>query len=222
MVQLTERRLNVDVLVIGSGGAGLRSAIEAKKLGANVLVVSKGSFPSGCTPIAMGAMLSAFDSKDSPNLHFEDTMRGGDYLNNPSLVRLLVDHARERTVDIEGYGTTFEKENDHYQFFPFTGSSVPRGVLAHEPYQGGYIRGLVNEVKRLGINVLENMMIIDLVKEGGGKEESTIIGFGGKVPSWMAAFANGAMSHPLDYDDVDELGKLHAGMSTVPVAFAIA
>lgn len=174
MKPLYVRNLKADVLVIGTGGAGLRAAIEAKNMGADVLVVSKGGFPSGCTAIAMGAMLAAFDSEDSPNLHFEDTMRGGDYLNNPSLVRLLVDHARERTVDLEGYGTTFEKENDHYQFFPFTGSSAPRGVLAHEPYQGGYIKGLVNEVKRLSINVLENVMIIDLVK--GKNEISGAIG----------------------------------------------
>ncbi len=48
-------------------------------------------------------------------------MRGGDYLNNPSLVRLLVDHARERTTDLEGYGTTFEKENDIYTNIILTG-----------------------------------------------------------------------------------------------------
>jgi len=165
MIQFNERRLETDVLIIGAGGAGLRAAIEAKNMGANVLVVSKGGFPSGCTTIAMGAMLSAFDSQDSTNQHFEDTLKGGDYLNNPNLVRLLADHARERTADLERYGTTFDKEDDHYKLFPFTGSSFPRGVLADEPYQGGYIKGLVNEVKRLDINVFKHVMIVDLVKE---------------------------------------------------------
>jgi len=165
MTSLGVTNLKADVLVIGTGGAGLRAAIEAKNMGTNVLVVSKGGFPSGCTAIAMGAMLCAFDAEDNPNRHFEDTLKGGDYLNNSNLVRLLVDHARERTADLERYGTTFDKEADHYKLFPFTGSSFPRGVLANEPYQGGYIRGLVNEVKRLGINVLENVQIVDLVKE---------------------------------------------------------
>ena len=165
MTQLSERRLEADVLVIGTGGAGLRAAIKAKNMGAHVLVVSKGSFPSGCTAIAMGAMLSAFDPEDNPNRHFEDTLKGGDYLNNQNLVKLLADQARERTADLERYGTRFDKEDDHYKLFPFTGSSVPRGVLADEPYQGGYIKGLVNEVKRLGISVLEHVMIVDLVKE---------------------------------------------------------
>ena len=51
--------------------------------------------------------------------------------------------------------------------------------------------------------------IVDLVKEWGGKEESTIIGYGGKVPCVMAAFANGAMAHALDYDDTLDTGFLH-------------
>lgn len=70
--------------------------------------------------------------------------------------------------------------------------------------------------------VPEVKAVADLVKEAGGKEESTILGFGGKVPAWMAAFANGAMAHALDYDDVmDELG-LHPSATTVPAALAIA
>jgi 2-methylcitrate dehydratase PrpD len=63
--------------------------------------------------------------------------------------------------------------------------------------------------------------IIQLVKEGGGKEESTIIGFGGKVPCWNAAFANGALSHALDYSTSDSRGVAPGGV-TVPAALAMA
>jgi 2-methylcitrate dehydratase PrpD len=64
--------------------------------------------------------------------------------------------------------------------------------------------------------------IVELVKEGKGKEESSILGFGGKVVSWMAAFANGAMAHQLDYDDCYDIGVVHPGAATVPAAIAIA
>lgn len=64
--------------------------------------------------------------------------------------------------------------------------------------------------------------IVDLVKDWGGKEESTIIGYGGKVPCVMAAFANGAMAHALDYDDTLDTGFLHTGVTTVIPAFALA
>ena len=62
--------------------------------------------------------------------------------------------------------------------------------------------------------------LVELVREGGGKEESTILGFGGMVPAWMAAFTNGAMSHCLDYDNTITIG--HPSAQTVPAGFAIA
>ena len=64
--------------------------------------------------------------------------------------------------------------------------------------------------------------IVELVKEGGGKEESTIIAYGGKVPSYMAAFANGAMAHAADYDDVHDDAKCHPSAHTIPAAFTVA
>jgi fumarate reductase (CoM/CoB) subunit A len=164
---MKERLLETDVLVIGAGGAGLRAAIEAQNSGVEVMIVSKGGFPSGCTAVAMGGMLAAFNREDSANRHFEDTIRGGDYINNQSLVRLLVDHATERARDLEQYGTGFEKQGARYKLFPYTGSSVSRGVVALEPYLGGYVKGLANEVKRLGIKILEHVMITDLLKGKG-------------------------------------------------------
>ncbi|MBN1847081.1 MAG: MmgE/PrpD family protein [Deltaproteobacteria bacterium] len=64
--------------------------------------------------------------------------------------------------------------------------------------------------------------IINLVKEGGGTEESSILSFGGKVPCWMAAFANGAMGHMVDYDDMHMLGKTHPSITTVLPGLAVA
>jgi fumarate reductase (CoM/CoB) subunit A len=115
----------------------------------------------------MGGMLAAFDKQDSSDLHFTDTIKGGDSINNQRLVRVLVDNARESAQDLDGYGTNFDKENNHYKLFPYTGSSIPRGVLADEPYHGGYVRGLVNEVEKRGIQVLVHIMIFDLIKEKG-------------------------------------------------------
>jgi 2-methylcitrate dehydratase PrpD len=75
----------------------------------------------------------------------------------------------------------------------------------------------------LGATTLEKgvLPIINLVKNGGGKEESTIIGFGVKAPCWMAAFANGALSHALDYSSSDNRGVAPGGV-TVPAALAMA
>jgi 2-methylcitrate dehydratase PrpD len=63
--------------------------------------------------------------------------------------------------------------------------------------------------------------VVDLVRESGGRPESTVLGFGGKVPAIMAAFANGAMAHCLNYDDQTPWGQ-HSSTSIVPAAFAVA
>ena len=63
---------------------------------------------------------------------------------------------------------------------------------------------------------------VELALESGGRVESSIIGFGKRVPSFMAAFANGSMAHALDYEDTHEQALVHPSASTVPAALAIA
>ena len=88
------------MLVIGSGGAGCRAAIEARKYNLDVIIVSKGlSFKSGCTTLAEGGYNAAFgyvDAEDSIEAHFKDTIKGGGYLNDPELVDILVEEAPDR------------------------------------------------------------------------------------------------------------------------------
>ncbi len=80
--------------------------------------------------------------------------------------------------------------------------------------------GVILAANTLGENGVQG--IVSLVKKGGGARESTILGFGTKVVSWMAGFANGAMVHQLDYDDCHDVGVVHPGAATVPAAFAMA
>lgn len=68
----------------------------------------------------------------------------------------------------------------------------------------------------------ECRMLIDLITEAGGKEESTIVGFGNRVPAWMAAFANGALGHSLDYDDLYYEVPVHPSSPVVSASLAIA
>lgn len=63
---------------------------------------------------------------------------------------------------------------------------------------------------------------VDLAIQGGGKKESTIIGFNAKAPSYMAAFANGSMAHALDFEDAHEGALVHSNAATIPAALAVA
>ena len=168
METLKQRVLATDVLIIGAGGAGIRAAIEAHNLGAKVLVVSKGDYPSGCvTAIAMGAISVAIDTKDSRDSHYEDTLKGGDHLNNAKLVRLLADQGPERALDVERYGTAFDKVDGRYDLFPYPGNAMPRAMLAGDRYKGGFFKGLVREAARLGVEVLDHVMVVDLLRQDG-------------------------------------------------------
>ena len=104
-----------DVLIIGSGGAGCRAAIEARKFNLDVKIVSKGlSFKSGCTTLAEGGYNAAFgyvDSEDSVDAHFQDTLKGGAYLNDMELVRILVNEAQDRLIELESYGAIFDRQD---------------------------------------------------------------------------------------------------------------
>ncbi|MDF2531512.1 MAG: flavocytochrome c, partial [Clostridia bacterium] len=86
-----------DIVIIGSGGAGLTAAIEATMDGAKVIVVEKNSFMGGNTNYATGGMNAAGTKyqeakgvKDSPELFYQDTMKGGHDLNNPDLLKVLI------------------------------------------------------------------------------------------------------------------------------------
>lgn len=103
-----------DVLIIGSGGAGCRAAIEVSKNGLDPLIVSKGlSFRSGCTGMAEGGYNAAFafvDKEDTKDIHFRDTVQGGSELNDPKLAKILVDEATDRLIDLEEYGALFDRQ----------------------------------------------------------------------------------------------------------------
>ena len=93
--------------------------------------------------------------------------------------------------------------------------------------------GAVEAAKRcildtLGVSVAASTLgqgcreVVDLVKATGARGKSTIIGYGGRVPSWLAGFANGSMTHQLDYDDVHDEAGVHPSACPVIAAFAVA
>ena len=103
-----------DVLVIGSGGAGVMAAVEAERAGASVIVASKEPLGYGDTRIALGLMSTSADtaSGDSEEAFVEDMLRGGEYLNDPKLVRALVGDAMDATLTLEGFGHIFSRDSD--------------------------------------------------------------------------------------------------------------
>ena len=102
------KTLNTHVLVIGSGGSGVRAAIEACRHGSCILVSKAVIGKGGCTVMAEGGYNAVLHPDDSVAVHYEDTMRGGGYLNDPLLVEALVTDAPKRIADLVDWGATFD------------------------------------------------------------------------------------------------------------------
>ncbi|MCL5089907.1 MAG: FAD-binding protein [Candidatus Marsarchaeota archaeon] len=106
------KELDSDILIIGSGGAGLRAAIEAGANGASVVVVSKSLLGKAHTVMAEGgiaASLGDVDSKDSWEVHFSDTIIEGVFLGNWRMAEILAKEAPERVYELERYGALFDR-----------------------------------------------------------------------------------------------------------------
>jgi succinate dehydrogenase / fumarate reductase, flavoprotein subunit len=104
-----------DVLVIGAGGAGLRAAIEASTNGARVGVVTKSLLGKAHTVMAEGGIAAALanvDERDTWRVHFADTMRGGQYLNDWRMAELHAKEAPERVRELEAWGALFDRTKD--------------------------------------------------------------------------------------------------------------
>src|SRR6185369_15224481 len=172
-----------DVLVIGAGGAGLRAAIEASAAGVKVGLICKSLLGKAHTVMAEGGMAAAMgnvDDRDSWKVHFADTMRGGQYVNNWRMAELHAKEAPDRVWELEAWGAVFDRTKEgKISQRNFGGHSYPR--LAHVGDRTGLemIRALQQKVvamqqddaRELGdpeamIKVYAETTITRLVKDG--------------------------------------------------------
>jgi succinate dehydrogenase / fumarate reductase flavoprotein subunit len=161
---------NYDVLIVGAGGAGLRAAIEASSAGVKTGVVTKSLLGKAHTVMAEGGMAAAMgnvDDRDNWKVHFADTMRGGQYLNNPRMAELHAKEAPARVRELEAWGAVFDrtKEGKILQR-NFGGHRYPR--LAHVGDRTGLemIRTLQDHGIHQGIEFHMETTILNLLKDG--------------------------------------------------------
>src|SRR5450432_2783166 len=159
-----------DVIVIGAGGAGLRAAIEASATGASVGLVCKSLLGKAHTVMAEGGMAAALanvDDRDSWKVHFADTMRGGQYVNNWRMAELHAKEAPERVRELEKWGAVFDRTADgRILQRNFGGHRYPR--LAHVGDRTGLemIRTLQDHGIHQGIEVHMEHTVVTLLKDG--------------------------------------------------------
>src|SRR6476661_5477346 len=159
-----------DVLVIGAGGAGLRAAIEAAASGVKVGVVCKSLLGKAHTVMAEGGVAAAManvDDRDNWRVHFADTMRGGQYLNNWRMAELHAKEAPDRVRELEAWGAVFDRTKDgRILQRNFGGHRYPR--LAHVGDRTGLemIRTLQDHGIHEGLDVHMECTVVTLLHDG--------------------------------------------------------
>src|SRR5687767_3836236 len=159
-----------DVLVIGAGGAGLRAAIAAAAEGVKVGLVCKSLLGKAHTVMAEGGMAAALgnvDDRDNWRVHFADTMRGGQYVNNWRMAELHAKEAPDRVRELEAWGALFDRTPDgRILQRNFGGHRYPR--LAHVGDRTGLemIRTLQDHGVHQGIDVHMECTVVTLFKNG--------------------------------------------------------
>ena len=159
-----------DVLIIGAGGAGLCAAIAALGSGARVGVVCKSLLGKAHTVMAEGGIAAALanvDARDSWKVHFADTMRGGQYVNNARMAELHAKEAPACVRELEGWGALFDRTKDgRILQRNFGGHKYPR--LAHVGDRTGLemIRTLQDHGIHQGMDVHMETTVVELLKDG--------------------------------------------------------
>ncbi|MCL4543353.1 MAG: FAD-binding protein [Chloroflexi bacterium] len=148
MSALTDRYdvFEYDVLVLGAGGAGLRAAVAASQAGCRVGLICKSLLGKAHTVMAEGGIAAALgnlDSADSWQVHFADTMRGGQMINNWRMAELFAKEVPERVLELERWGALFDR--------------TPEGYISQRPFGAHTYRRLCHVGDRTGLELIRTM-----------------------------------------------------------------
>src|SRR5919106_3927690 len=163
----SEQRISTSVLVIGTGGSGLRAAIELAERGVDVLVVCKRPRADAHTALAAGginAALATVDPEDSWQQHAADTLKESYLLANPHTVRIVTEGAARGIGDLDRYGMPFAREEDGRISQRFFGAHTWRRTAFAGDYTGLEIqRTLINRAIQLQVSILDSVYVTRLL-----------------------------------------------------------
>ena len=163
----TSHRIATSVLIIGSGGSGLRAAIELAERGVDALVLSKRSKSDAHTALAAGginAALATMDPRDTWQQHAADTLTESYLLADPRIVRIVTEGAARGIGDLERYGMPFAREEDGRISQRFFGAHTWRRTAFAGDYTGLEIqRTLVNRAIQLQVSILDSVYVTRLL-----------------------------------------------------------
>ena len=175
-VDLSDVTYDVDVLIIGGGGAGASAAIEADNVGAKTMIVTKLRIGDANTMMAEGGIQAADKPGDSPAIHFLDAFGGGHFAAKKELLEKLVCDAPEAIQWLNDLGVEFDKAPDGTMITTHGGGTSRKRMHAAKDYSGAEImRTLRDEVLNRGIPVVDFTSAIELILDENGKAAGAVL-----------------------------------------------
>jgi succinate dehydrogenase / fumarate reductase flavoprotein subunit/L-aspartate oxidase len=168
--------ITTEVLVIGGGGAGITAAIFAHDQGAEVTLVTKLRLGDSNTIMAQGGMQVSLGKDDSPVQHFVDSMKGGGNINDPYLLRLMVEKAPEAMAWLEEIGIIFSKKEDHELELKKGGGASRARLVYSKDYTGlEMTRNLIGELNKRSIKVIQFSPVAELLTDDQGNCTGAVV-----------------------------------------------
>ena len=175
-IDLSDIAYDVDVLIIGGGGAGTSAAIEADNLGAKTMIVTKLRIGDANTMMAEGGIQAADKENDSPAIHFVDAFGGGHFAAKRELLAKLVSDAPEAIQWLDSLGVEFDKAEDGTMITTHGGGTSRTRMHAAKDYSGAEImRTLRDEALNRKIPVLDFTAAIELILDKNGNAAGAVL-----------------------------------------------
>ncbi len=200
-----------DVLVVGSGGAGMSAAIAAHEAGAHVVVVTKSALGASNTGRAQGGIQAALGADDSTTDHFDDSFAAGHEEARPELLRTLVEGGPDAIEWLSSLGVVFTRDGDALRVIRCGGARRPRLLQAGERTGADMVLALRARVRASGVEVRESSRLVSLRRDGsewvatvhckdGTTDEirvpSVVLAAGGGMAGEAARIGETSTSHP--------------------------
>lgn len=166
-----------DLLIVGTGGAGMRAAIEARERDLDVTLIAKGPWAATHSRMSGGRYnaMSGVNPDDAHDIFFQDTIRGGAGINNQKLVRIMVHEAIDRVYDLEAMGLMWLRASDGNYLLSGSGGGTRLRMLGSLDEGIGLTEVMIHECRRKGVRVVEHQMLIDVIQADDGRVEGALV-----------------------------------------------
>lgn len=160
-----------DVLIAGSGAAGMRAAIAAHDAGARVVVLAKGPARANHTRMSGGRYnaVSGQNPGDSVDAYFRDHLDSGAGINNQTLTRILAEEAMDRAYDLESYGLAWDRKAERQYYLSMTGGGTFVRTMGSVDEGIGITEVMVHQLHKRGVRIRDFHMLADVVRDDSGR-----------------------------------------------------